>query len=138
MLAWITDHLFVIWIPAVIKLLEIYSADLFEHFEFKFSFSLEKSHNLLVDEPNLKIIDPLHFPPNLVPNFFPENTTNFYFVARQSKSRRLFLFEAKALAQSNLNLVSTFFKFAFWIFSLHTSFSLPYKCHPLPFQQYSQ
>jgi hypothetical protein len=62
----------------------------------------------LVDEPGLKILDSRRLPVNLISGLFPKNPEQFYFVARQSKSRRIFLFGAKALADSNANLVSKF------------------------------
>ncbi len=62
----------------------------------------------LVDEPGLKILDSRRLPVNLISGLFTKNPEQFYFVARQSKSRRIFLFDAKALADSNANLVSKF------------------------------
>jgi len=71
-----------------------------------FSSNEEYRDFCLADEPGLKILDSRRLPVHLISGLFPENPEQFYFVARQSKSRRIFLFDAKALAASNSNLVS--------------------------------
>jgi hypothetical protein len=67
----------------------------------------------LVNEENLKILnfEKILLESGCGPDLFPQNPSHFYFVARQSKSRRLFLFDAAKLAKSNANLVSSIFLF---------------------------
>ena len=62
--------------------------------------------SFLLNERNIKIIDAGQISSDSFTSLLPEKEMpQFYFVARQSKSRRLFLFDANRLAHSNANLV---------------------------------
>jgi hypothetical protein len=81
---------------------------------FRYLFqSCVPSDVFLVNEENLKILnfEKILLESGCGPDLFPQSPSNFYFVARQSKSRRLFLFDAAKLAKSNANLVSSIFLF---------------------------
>jgi len=72
-----------------------------------FDFNTAKiKETLLIDQMCLIILDAKKAMENPeVYNLFPKKVDNFFYVARQSKSRRVFLYESQMLSASNSNLV---------------------------------